>query len=131
LGVSNGEDSAQARESELYSLRLDPIARDVLAATDPWDAYREANKVSPQLTADFEWLPHGGEVLVAWAELADVYDTGKTPITDAHAALRQAASIWLDRPGLPNAEHIERWLRRAHDAAHALFRRDGDFWHST
>ncbi len=124
------DDVKQARASERYRQLVDPVAVEVLVATDPWDAYRTANKVPNQLAVDLEWLPHGGSVYVAWAELTDSYETGKTPIADAHAVLRQAASAWLDRPGLPDGQHVERWVREATATLHSLFLCDGDFWRS-
>lgn len=127
--MSGDEVVEQDRETELYLHKLDPIARNVVAASDPWDAYREALTVSGQLLDDLEWLPHGGRIYVAWAQLADVYDTGKTPIPDAHSALRHAASAWLDRSGPPTREHIEKWLDQTENVVRSLFGQDGDFWH--
>ena len=108
--------------------------REVLASDDAWAAYRCANELSARFTdtspgGSFD-LPHAGEVLRAWAELADLYETGKTPIGDAHATLRSLATRWLARPDVPVVGFIERWVLDAADAANALFERDGDFWRS-
>jgi hypothetical protein len=76
-----------------------------------------------------DWGPHGGAVFVAWADLEDLYDTGKTPIPDAHAALRQAATGWLARPSGPiMAAYIEDWIVDAGRTASAVIERDGGFW---
>lgn len=82
----------RARAAALFSERIDPIAREVLAARDPWDAHEAAGRVGAALSDELDWLPHAGGIYVAWAELEDLYETGKTPIPDAHAALRQAAT---------------------------------------
>ena len=74
-------------------------------------------------------LPHAGEVYVAWSELADVYETGKTPIPDAHSTLRLAAETWLDRPEQPDAGFIAEWVSDAADAVSSLFKRDGNWWY--
>ena len=74
---------------------------------------------------------HGGAVFIAWADLEDLYETGKTPIPDAHAALRQAAIDWLARPSVPNmAAYIEKWIAEADQIATAFVERDGGFWTS-
>lgn len=109
---------------------VDPIAHAVLDAAEPWDAYNAAETGRAALTEYLEWGPHGGAVYIAWAELADVYETGKTPIIDAHATLRKAATSWLDRSGLPSGSFIEGWISDANEAVRTLFERDGDFWRS-
>ena len=120
----------QMRESELLAERVDPIAREVSGASDPWDAYAAANRIPTQLLDDMHWLPHGGEVYVAWAVLTDLYETGKTPIPDAHAALRRAADDWVQRSDVPTVEFIEGWLARVSDVTTSLFDSDGDWWRS-
>ena len=126
--MSEQDEAEQARESELYGQKLDPIARKILTAEDPWDAYRIAGEAPGQLLHELEWLPHGGAVYICWAELADVFETGKTPIPDAYAALRRAASAWLDRSGLQGADDIEQWIELAGAEVGVLLRRDGDLW---
>ena len=74
-------------------------------------------------------LPHSGAVYVAWAELTDLYETGKTPMADAHATLRLAAARWLDRPSEPTADFIEQWASEASQTVGALYERDGNWWH--
>ena len=73
-------------------------------------------------------LLHSGSVYVAWSELTDLYDTGKTPISEAHATLQKAATRWLDRPAEPDADFIERWASEASQAVAALYERDGNWW---
>jgi hypothetical protein len=122
--------SEQQRESELLSRGIDPIAREVLDLDDPWDAYHAAQRVEGALPEDWPELPHGGATCVAWAGLTDLYATGKTPIAEAHGALRQAASNWLERPGPPTQAFIENWLSETSDAVRSLVDRDGDWWSS-
>lgn len=74
-------------------------------------------------------LPNVGAVYAEWAELADLYETGKTLIADAHAALRRVASRWLDRPSGPDATFIEQGVSDAADVVGALFERDGNWGH--
>lgn len=128
--MSNATEALE-REWAFFSHVIDPLVREVLATDDAWEAYRRANAVagpmldtSPGTVA----LPHLGGVYVAWQELTDVYETGKTPDADAHEALRSAARSWLDRPLEPSAEFIEQWIADARNAAGALFKRDGDWW---
>lgn len=123
-----GPGDEQTRESEIFAQRIDPIAVEVISATDPRDAYRAATGISDALVEDLHWLPHGGRMYKAWAELADLYETGKTPIPDAHAALQRAASEWLNRAESPTEAFIEKWVVEANDAARALVDRDGNFW---
>ncbi|QRP45784.1 hypothetical protein [Amycolatopsis sp. FDAARGOS 1241] len=126
----NADDDDLAREWALFTQRVDPLARTVIAAVQLWDAYDAADEIPGTLLDDIEWLPHGGAVYTAWAQLTDVYETGKTPIHDAHTALRHAAQAWLERPSEPDSAFIDDWVRQANDASSRLFRRDGDFWHS-
>lgn len=53
---------------------------------------------------------------------------GKTPIAEAHANLRAAATAWLRHPATASAHFIEQWLSEADEGAGALFKRDGDWW---
>jgi hypothetical protein len=122
----------QEREWAFFSESIDPLVRELLALDDAWDAYDRATMV-PGLLIDTApggalELPHAGGVYVAWSELADMFETGKTPIPDAHATLRLAAARWLDRPAEPNASFIEQWISDASDAVQARFSRDGDWW---
>jgi hypothetical protein len=111
---------------------MDPFVRAVLDAEDPWGAYEAVASMRSAMIDYLEWGPHGGAVFVAWADLEDLYDTGKTPIPDAHAALRQAASDWLDRPSVPDevAAYIEGWIAQTGRVASAIIDRDGGFWNS-
>jgi len=69
-----------------------------------------------------------GARVLAWADLEDLYETGKTPIPNAHAALRQAATDWLARPSVPNqAAYIETWIAQARESVSAVIKRDGGF----
>ena len=123
-------DDEVAREAALFTERIDPTVRKVLDAEDPWDAYDTVGKLRGDLFDDLDWLPHGGGVFVAWAEVEDLYETGKTPIPDAHAALRQAATAWLARPSAPDKTWVEGWIASTQDAVKVLIDRDGDFWRS-
>ena len=134
MAVSDLADE-QAREWAFFSGAIDPLVRQLLTFEDPWDAYRRALEVAALLTdtspgGSFS-LPHSGAVYVAWAELTDVYDTGKTPVSDAHSTLRLAATNWLDRPAKPTAVFIEQWASDASHAVAALYERDGNWWHGT
>ncbi|HEY6794495.1 MAG TPA: hypothetical protein VI248_07415 [Kineosporiaceae bacterium] len=86
------------RQAQFLGEEVDPIAQQVVDAADPWKAYEAAIEAPGALINELDWMPRGGLIYVAWAELADLYDAGKVPIGEAHAALRQAASDWLDRP---------------------------------
>lgn len=123
VDTANDED---ARDGAFLSQVVDPGARRILEASDPWQAYRVANDTYPALL-DHD-LPHSGALYVAWAELTDLFETGKTPVPDAHAALRRAAAEWLRRPGPATATHAERWIKYASDQVRYLSDRDGDFW---
>ncbi|WP_323101777.1 hypothetical protein [Intrasporangium sp. YIM S08009] len=117
------------RESEFFSRQIAPIAQQILEATDAWAAYRAGNKISDALVDDLSWLPHGGDVYRGWAELTDLYETGKTPIIDAHAALRKAAVDWLDMSYARDAT-IDEWIGNTATTVNELAGRDGDFWRS-
>ena len=121
-------DSEQARESQLLATAVDPLARAVVEATEPWDAYRAAVGVGDSFVDEVEWMPHGGSLYTTWAGLADLFETGKTPLADAHRVLKQAAVDWLDRPGEPSQEFVTAWLAKAQNAADSLVHRDGYFW---
>ena len=83
----------------------------MLDAGEPWAAYESVVSMRSAMVNYLDWGPHGGAVFVAWADLEDSYDTGKTPVSDAHAALRRAAADWLARPSGPDlAAYIERYV---------------------
>lgn len=129
--VSNPSDELE-REWAFFNQVIDPLVREVLALDDAWAAYRRANEMydllsDPSPGGSWEF-PHSGSVYVAWAELTDLFETGKTPIQEAHAALRLAAKRWLDRPAGPNARFIEQWVSDVSEATGTLFERDGDWW---
>lgn len=92
----NADDCDLEREWALFTQSVDPHARTVIAAAKPWDAYDAALRIPGALLDDWAWLPYGGVIYTAWAQLADLYETGKTPILDAHTALRRAAEAWLE-----------------------------------
>jgi hypothetical protein len=75
-----------------------------------------------------DWLPHGGDLYATWAELTDLYETGKTPISDAHVTLREAATEWLTRAGDRTEASIEAWSEHTRTTVTSLFDRDGTFW---
>jgi hypothetical protein len=120
------------REWAFYARVVDPAVNEVLALDDAWEAYHRTLALTGLLTDTSpggSWeLPHAGEVYAAWARLTDLYDTGKTPIDQAHATLRDAGTKWLDRPSTPTAGFIEQWVSEADEAAAVLFKRDGDWW---
>ena len=132
MEVTEPEDDLE-REWAFYALVVDPAVDEVLARADPWDAYHRTHEMMGLLTDTSPggaWdLPHAGEVYAAWATLTDVYDTGNTPIGEAHTTLRTAATAWLRRPARPTADFIEDWVSEANEQAGALFKRDGDWWH--
>ena len=107
---------------------IDPFARQILDAVEPWDAYHAANGIPGSLVDALESLPHGGSLYRAWAELTDLFESGTTPVSDAHAVLRQAATDWLAGPGDPTDASIEVWLERTQASVNVLFDRDGTFW---
>lgn len=65
---------------------------------------------------------------MAWAELADLYVTGKTPVAGAHSTLQRAAASWLDRAGEPTVPFLAEWVTRTFGLLKDLVARDGDFW---
>jgi hypothetical protein len=121
-------DEGQARESQFLATAVDPLVREIVYAVEPRDAYRVANGIPGCLVDALDWLPHGGGLYTAWQELLDLFETGKTPIPDADAALRQAATEWLARQGNPTAASIEAWLERTQTSIKKLLDRDGTFW---
>ncbi|MAO80548.1 hypothetical protein [uncultured Nocardioides sp.] len=121
-------DGEQARESQLLATVVDPLVRAINEAAEHWDAYRAAVGIGDSFVDEMDWMPHGGSLYATWAELTDLFDTGKTPLADAHRVLTQAATAWLDRSGEPSPEFLAAWLERAQDSISALVRQDGDFW---
>lgn len=120
-----------AREATFFSEVMDPFVRAVLDAAEPWVAYESVVSMRSAMVDYLDWGPHGGAVFVAWADLEDLYDTGKTPVSDAHAALRRAAADWLARPSGPDlAAYIEEWVAQAGRTSSALIKRYGGFWSS-
>jgi hypothetical protein len=115
------------RELAFYHASIDPIVQGLLGSDDPWGAYDAVVDLRGRVFAELEWLPHGGQVFTAWADLEDIYDMGKTPIADAHAALRAAAAEWLELSS--EALGIESWIQRATALVRAISSRDGTFWH--
>jgi len=120
--------SDHAREFQSLAAAIDPFARKILEAEDPWDGQQTAAYICGSLLDDVVWVPSEGRLYIVWAELSDLYDTGKTPIPEAFAVLRQAAADWLARPGALTAEFIEAWSERTQTASDYLFDRDGSFW---
>lgn len=116
------------REWVVFRERLDPVAKRVLEAEDPWGAYDEANSITGALVDDLVWMPHGGDVYIAWAELADQFESGKPPIAEADAALRGAARLWLRSPAEPSESFLAEWLALAHKLVGDLVEQYGDFW---
>lgn len=121
-------DDEQARESQLLVTVVDPLVRAITDAAEPWDAYEAAVGIGDSFVDEVVWMPHGGSLYAIWAELTDLFATGKTPLADAHRALTEAATAWLDRSDEPSSEFLAAWLERAQDSIGALARRDGDFW---
>ncbi|WP_243058844.1 hypothetical protein [Nocardioides sp. SR21] len=125
------EEEDFARQAAFFRETMDPFMRVLLDAQEPWDAYDAVVSMRGAMLDFVEWGPDGGAVFVAWAELEDLYETGNTPIPDAHAALRQAAAEWLDRPSDASvAQFIEGWLKRVNQTVASILARDGDFWTS-
>lgn len=76
---------------------------------------------------DLDWLPGGGEAFIAWANLEDTFETGETPIADAHQALRDAATDWLART-FDTPDDMTAWTERAQAATARLREHDGGWW---
>lgn len=128
-GMGDGVDIA--RQAAFFRDTMDPFVRVLLEAQEPWDAYEAVASMRGAMLDFVEWGPNGGDVFVAWAELEDLFESGKTPIPDAHAALRQAAAEWLDRRSDSNlAPFIDAWLKRVNRTVASIIARDGDFWRS-
>ena len=115
-------DGEQARESQLLATVVDPLVRAINEAAEHWDAYRAAVGIGDSFVDEMDWMPHGVSLYATWAELTDLFDTGKTPLADAHRVLTQAATAWLDRSGEPSPEFLAAWLERAQDSISALVR---------
>ena len=125
------EDDAAVREASFFHEVLDPFVHALLDAVDPWEAYEAVARMRSSMIDYLDWGPHGGAVFAAWASLEDLYDTGKTPIPEAHAILRQAATDWLARPPFPEeAAYLEEWIAQAARTASSIIERDGGFWTS-
>jgi hypothetical protein len=75
-------------------------------------------------------MPHEGAVYAAWSELTDLFESGKPPIPEAHAALNSAAAHWPQRPVAPAEKFLEGWLNQARRSVAILVERYGDFWRS-
>jgi hypothetical protein len=122
-------DGDAVREATFFREVLDPRVRATLDVDDPWEAYESVVSMRSAMTDYLDWGPHGGAVFVAWADLQDLYETGKTPIPDAHAALRQTAIDWLARLSAPDAAaYLEEWIDQAGRTTSAIIERDGGFW---
>ncbi len=118
-----------ARQEAFLTGVMDPLVRVLLDAEDPWVAYEAAASMRGVMLDYLEWGPSGGAVFVAWAELEDLFETGKTPIPDAHEALRRAAEEWLARPAETSAVYVEWWVQRVNEVVRAIAARDGNWWH--
>jgi hypothetical protein len=116
------------RELLLLSTTVDPGAQAILDAVDPWKAYWAAMDISGALSDAVLWMPHGGALYIAWTELSDLYETGKTSIPDAHAALRRASNDWLAVSTNRTGPALKAWVARTEALVGKIFERDGDFW---
>lgn len=114
-------DDAAEREWLMFAEAMDPVARRILAARDPWSAYEEANDGYGVLFHDLE-IPHFGGLYTAWAELADLFEVGSTDLDAAHQILRSAAEKWLDRPNKRSGPWVEQWVEQTRDAVDSTFR---------
>jgi hypothetical protein len=114
-GVASADVADLEREWRLLQ-EIDVVAREVLAATDAWDAYAAANGASGSLVDDLTWMPHGGQVYVAWAELTDLFEIGETPLERAHDVLRKAAIRWLQEPEKPDPVFLAERLGETHSS---------------
>ncbi len=91
--------------------KVDTLARRAIEADDPWDAYDLAGDIGP-LVLESEDVP---EAYQFWAELADLYDDprlGIIPPEGAQAALRMAATTWLETPLSDRSEFVSSWRRK-------------------
>jgi len=103
------------REWAFYREAVDPLARSVLRAHDPWQAHEAAVRVGDALAEQLGWLPHGEEVYVAWVELGDLYDLVPRP-DRVHLVLRSVADAWLGGSGPSASGSLGEWLDRTHEA---------------
>lgn len=127
-----GEGDELKDQDEFVVAHIDPMVRRLLEAPDCDKAYEAANEVA-QALANRPDLANGGALYIAWSELTDVFETGRTPQEDADAALREAATQWLARcdptgADLAGASFYEAWVHLAGDLVHGLYARDGNFW---
>lgn len=121
--------STTTREWIFLGKEIDPLVRAVLAEEDPWEAYKRVGSVSSAISREMLDLPNGGALYACWAEFQDIFETGKTPVPEAHAALRRASELWLRRPEALSKSFLRDWLSFARKEAGFFFDRDGDWWH--
>jgi hypothetical protein len=115
-----------AKQEAFFRDVMDPYVLVLVDAEDPWAAYEAVASMRGVMHDYLAWGPNGGAAFVAWSELEDVYETGKTPVDEAHAALRQAGVEWLERPAKPSDQYVEAWIARASQAVGVFSARDGD-----
>ena len=116
-----------ARARDYFRERISPMVKSIVEEEDPWDAYEGVAHMRGLMLDDLEWLTNGGEAFVAWANLEDTFETGKTPVEDAHKALRDAAVDWLNR-SFDTPDDLADWAKQAQAATLRLRDRDGDWW---
>lgn len=127
-GQQAATESQWAGAGGYYRDRISPLVRSILEDEDPWQAYDGVVRLRGLMVDDLGWLPGGDQAFIAWANLEDTFETGKTPIADAHQALRQAANDWLSRT-FDTPDDMTAWFEQAQAITTRLRERDGDWWH--
>lgn len=120
-----GEFGEGERERVVLREGVDPLVAQLLACADPWDAYHLAVSIGGVLSDGLVWMPHGGHLYVAWAELTDVYEISATPLEEAHRLLRAAAAAWMRSSGVHAEADISAWLAQASALSSDAFARYG------
>lgn len=88
---------------------IDPCARKVLDAQDPWDAYNAAYECIGVMEEAPRSLPMREPILISWMWGVDVFELEEATPEVAHGVLRRMASEWLRRPTDPDEGFIRRW----------------------
>lgn len=106
--MSQGANEYERQEVICHEI-VDPIARRIVEADDPWTAYRDAVEAAGLVLDQHEWMPDAGEIYVQWMELSDLFDHPNSLLGPdlAYARLRRAASDWLESPVEIGA--LKRW----------------------
>lgn len=88
---------------------IDPCARKVLDAQDPWDAYNAAYECIGVVDEHLNSLPMSEPIWISWMWAVDVFELEEATPEAAQGVLRRMASEWLRRPTEPDVEFVRRW----------------------